>query len=221
MDRAQALAAGGEVLLARWLDVTLTAGLRLPEDESEETRELLLAGARAALAELAPEGAGIGERIQAVQFLCANAAAMDWQARANSPFLPEPARHRAQRFASQMMGLTSRQLATLARLEAERRKSREVAERQTWRRRAQDTKEQLARGNAFLSEMERLLSAGVDVDGMLENAAGAAGPPAPAPRALGAAVPEPPAEPEPPLNRRQRRALERLCRKQARHSRGP
>ena len=75
MDRAEAMAAGGEVLLARWLDVTLTSGLHLPEDESEETRDVLLAGARTALEELAPEGAGIGARIQAVQFLCAHAAA--------------------------------------------------------------------------------------------------------------------------------------------------
>jgi len=213
MDRAQAMAAGGEVLLARWLDVTLTSGLRLPEDESEETRDLLLAGARAALAELAPEEAGIGARIQAVQFLCAHAAAMDWQARANSPVLPEPARNHAQRFASQMMGLTSRQLATLARLGAERRKSREAAERQAWRQRAQDTKEQLARGNAFVSEMERMLKAGTDVDAMLE---GAAGPPAAAPRAVGAAVPDPPPSPQTPMNRQQRRALERLRRKESR-----
>ena len=220
MDRADAMAAGGEVLLARWLDVTLTSGLRLPDDESEETRDLLLAGARAALAELAPEAAGIGARIQAVQFLCAHAAAMDWQAQASSRVLPEPARHRAQRFACQMMGLTSRQLATLARLKAERRRDAEAAERQAWRRREQATKEQLARGNAFVSEMERMLSAGVDVDAMLEGAAGAADPTAPTPRAVGAAVPAPPAAPEPPLNRRQRRALERQRLKEARRAGG-
>jgi hypothetical protein len=44
------MAAGGEVLLlAGWLDVTLTTDLRLAEDESEETREALPAGARVAL----------------------------------------------------------------------------------------------------------------------------------------------------------------------------
>ena len=109
-----------------------------------------------------------------------------------------------------MMGLTSRQLATLARLEAERRRDAEAAERQAWRRREHATREQLARGNALVSEMERLLEAGTDVDA-LQDAVCGAGPPAP--RALGAAVPEPPAGPEPPLNRRQRRALERQRRK--------
>ena len=73
-----------------------------------------------------------------------------------------------------------------------------------------DTGVQLARGNALVSEMERLLEAGADVDGVLQDAVGAAGPPAP--RAVSAAVPKPP-EPQTPLNRRERRALERLRRR--------
>jgi hypothetical protein len=66
------VAEGGEALIAGWLSVTLTAGLRLPEDEPEERREFLLAGAKAALEQLAPAGAWLGERLQAVQSLCAH-----------------------------------------------------------------------------------------------------------------------------------------------------
>ena len=69
MDPEQVLAEGGEALIAGWLNATLTAGLRLPEDESEERREFLLAGANAALRELAPAGAWLGERIQAIPSL--------------------------------------------------------------------------------------------------------------------------------------------------------
>ena len=39
-----------------------------------------------------------------------------------------------------------------------------------------------------------------------------------APKAAGAAVPEPPPGPAPPLNRRERRALERLRRKEGRRN---
>jgi hypothetical protein len=45
---------------------------------------------------------------------------------------------------------------------------------------------------------------------------GAAPPAPPRPEPVGAGVPEPPAEPQPPLNRRQRRALARLRRKRVR-----
>ena len=208
MDPEQVLAEGGEALIDGWLSATLSAGLRLPEDESEERRDILLAGAKAALDELAPAGAWLGERIQAVQFLCAHAAAMDWQAAANSPFLGEPARHRAQRFATQMLSLTSRQLATLARLKDQRRREAEAAARQAWRQEAHATKQQLARGRALTAELERMMKLGDGSDEAPENAV--------VPRAAGAAVPEPPPGPAPALNRRQRRALERLRRK-ARH----
>ena len=210
MDPYQVIAEGGEALIAGWLGVTLSAGLRLPEDESEDRREFLLAGAKAALEQLAPAGAWLGERLQAVQFLCAHAAAMDWQGQANAPHLGEQVRHRAQRFATQMMALTSRQLSTLARLRDQRRREAEAAERQAWRQEAYATKEQLARGGAFTAELERMMK-------LSDGAEAAADPALPAvPRAAGAAVPEPPPGPEAALNRKERRALERLRRKKAR-----
>jgi hypothetical protein len=160
------------------------------------------------LRELAPAGAWLGERMQAVQFLCAHAAAMHWQAAANAPVLDEPERQRAQRFAVQMLSLTSRQLATLARLKDQRRREAEAAERQAWRQEAHATKQQLARGSAFTAELERVMK----LNGGTEM------PPEPtaAPKAAGAAVPAPPPGPAPPLNRRERRALERLRRKEGR-----
>jgi hypothetical protein len=137
--------------------VTLTAGLCLPEDEPAERRAFLLEGAKAALEELAPAGAWLGERLQAVQFLCAHSAAMHWQARANARDLSEQVRVTAQRFAAQMMTLTSRQLAALARLRDQHRREAEAAERQAWRREAQATREQFARGSAFTAELERMM----------------------------------------------------------------
>ena len=190
MDPEQVLAEGGEALIAGWLNATLTAGLRLPEDEPEARREFLLEGARAALRELAPAGAWLGERMQAVQFLCAHAAAMHWQAAANAPDLDEPARHRAQRFAVQMLSLTSRQLATLARLKDQRRREAEAAARQTWRQEAHATKQQLARGNAITAELERMMKLG-DVTKAPPEAVAAV------PKPAGAAVPEPPPGPFP------------------------
>ncbi|MDH3968012.1 MAG: hypothetical protein OEU56_13410 [Rhodospirillales bacterium] len=213
MDPYQVIAEGGEALIAGWLGVTLSAGLRLPEDESEDRREFLLAGAKAALEQLAPAGAWLGERLQAVQFLCAHAAAMDWQGQANAPHLGEQVRHRAQRFATQMMALTSRQLSTLARLRDQRRREAEAAERQTWRKEAHETKEQLARGGAFTAELERMMKLSDEAERVPEDTPEPASPAAP--RAAGAGVPEPPAGPAPALNRRERRALERLRRKEA------
>ncbi|MDH3595024.1 MAG: hypothetical protein OEU09_08365 [Rhodospirillales bacterium] len=224
MDPYQVIAEGGEALIAGWLGVTLSAGLRLPENlpspkrssgsaqagESEDRREFLLAGAKAALEQLAPASAWLGERLQAVQFLCSHAAAMHWQASANSPVLGEPVRHRAQRFATQMMALTSRQLSTLAHLRDARRKEREAAERQAWRQEAHATKQQLARGSAFTAELEHMMKLGAERDAVPEAAA--------APKAAGAGVPEPPPGPAPALNRRERRALKRLDRKQRRRA---
>ncbi len=211
MDPYQVIAEGGEALIAGWLGVTLTAGLRLPEAESEERGEFLLAGAKAALEQLAPAGAWLGERLQAVQFLCAHSAAMHWQASANSSYLGEPVRHRAQRFAVQMLALTSHQLSTLARLRDQRRREAEAAERQAWRKEAHETKEQLARGSAFTAELERMMKLGEEAEAMPESAAELA-PPA-ALKSAGAAVPEPPPGPESRFNRQQRRALERMARK--------
>ena len=135
---------------------------------------------------------------------------MHWQASANSPFLGEPVRHRAQRFAVQMLSLTSRQLATLARLRDQRRQTREAAERQAWRQEAHATKEQLARGSAFTAELERMMKLSDGTKGMPRDAV--------APKAAGAAVPEPPTGPAVPLNRRERRALERQERKKRRRA---
>ncbi len=210
MDPYKIVAEGGEALIAGWLGVTLTAGLRLPEDESEDRREFLLAGAKAALEQLAPAGAWLGERLQAVQFLCAHSAAMHWQASANTPDLGEQVRHRAQRFATQMMALTSRQLSTLARLRDQRRREAEADERQAWRQEAHATKQQLARGGAFTAELERMMKLSDEVEAMPETTA--------APKAVGAGVPEPPPGPAPALNRRERRALKRLDRKQRRRA---
>jgi hypothetical protein len=213
MDPYELIGQGGEALIAGWLSLTLVNGLRLPEDESEEHRQLFLQGAKAALEQLAPAGAWIGERIQAVQFLCAHGAAMDWLGQANSPFLGEQVRDKAQKIAAQMFALTSRQLSTLARLRDQRRREREAAERQAWRKEAHATKQQLARGSAFTAELERMMKLGGEAAEAPEETADAT---PPAPRAAGAAVPEPPAEPETGLNRQQRRALERQARKDGR-----
>ena len=223
MDPYQVIAEGGEALIAGWLGVTLSAGLRLPEDlpspkrssgsaqagESEDRREFLLAGAKAALEQLAPAGAWLGERIQVVQFLCAHTAAMDWQGQANAPDLGEQVRQKAQKFATQMFALTSRQLSTLARLRDQRRRKAEAAERQAWRQEAHETKEQLARGSAFTAELERMMKLSDEADAVPEDAPE----PLAAPRAEGAAVPEPRDEPAPALNHQQRRALKRLERR--------
>ncbi|MDH3595094.1 MAG: hypothetical protein OEU09_02530 [Rhodospirillales bacterium] len=217
MDPYELIAQGGDALIAGWLSLTLVNGLRLPEDESEEHQQLFLQGAKAALEQLAPAGAWIGERIQAVQFLCVHGAAMDWLGQADSSFLPEPVRDKARKIATQMFALTSRQLATLARLRDQRRREAEAQERRAWRERVQETKEQIARGGALTAELERMMKLGERAEGVAEETAGPAeAAPPDAPRSVGAAVPEPPPEPEAGLNRQQRRALERLERKAGR-----
>ncbi len=60
-----------------------------------------------------------------------------------------------------------------------------------------------------------MMKLGGEAEGMPEAAVETAPPPA-APRAVGAAVPEPPHDHEAALNRQQRRARERLQRKQCR-----
>jgi hypothetical protein len=171
--------------------------------------------AQAAARELAGRDAGLGARMLAVQTVCAHGAALDWQARANSPFLAPPERLTAQRFARQMMTLTTRQVSALSRLEAERRRAAEAEARGRARERERAARAQLARGHAFVDEMERRLTA----EAMAERPPEPAGPTPPAPRALGAAVPEMPGGPAPAPNRQQRRAAEREERKRRRRGR--
>jgi hypothetical protein len=155
-----------------------------------------------------------------VQTVCAHAAALDWQARANSPYVAPPEGLTARRFARQMMTLTTRQLTSLSRLEAERRRAPEAEARRQARERERATREQLARGNAFVDEMERMFHAGAAAGAtpaaMPEPMPDAPDPVAPEPRAVGAAVPEAPAGPEPATNRQQRRAIARQERKRRR-----
>ena len=195
------------------------------------------------------DSAGIEARVQAAQFVAAHAAAMDWQAEANRRDLPPHARATAQRLARQLMALTTSQLHALRRLRAERRKDREAAERQAEREtarriqaRAADTRAMIAGFEHTLKDLARAergaleggpaaeLAGALDGDiaggfaGELEPAfAGdfASGPPGPTgPRPLGAGVPEPPDDPAPPLNRRQRRALAQLARRQQKRGEG-
>ena len=210
MELQEMIVEGGETLVAGWLSLTLVDGLHVPEEDSDGRQHFFIQGAKAALEQLAPAGAWVGERIQAVQFLCAHSAAMEWLGQANSPHEPEPVRDKARKIAAQMFALTSRQLATLARLRDQRRRAREAEERQGWRKRVQETKEQIARGGALTAELERMMKLSGEAEAVPEEAAEAG---SPGPKAAGAAVPEPPAAPEADLNRQQRRALERLRRK--------
>ena len=242
MELQEMAAQGGEALLAGWLSVTLVEGLCVPEDlparsrgsasaeagDSDGSQHFFIQGAKAALAELAPAGAWLGERIQAVQFLCAHSAAMQWLGQANSPYEPEPLRDNARKIAVQLFALTSRQLATLARLKDQRRREREAEERRAFARKAQEAREQIARDRAFTAELERMMKLGgklgalgalaeeAEDEGDDEMADEAAAQAAAVPKAVGAAVPEPPAAAEAGLNRQQRRALARRRRKQGR-----
>ena len=85
------MAVGGEPLISGWLDSMLCESLAFADDETDEERTYKIAAARAALAQLAPEGASLAERMQAVQYLCAFQAGQLALAEANSPYLP-PAR---------------------------------------------------------------------------------------------------------------------------------
>ena len=197
----------------------------------------------------AREGGGLEAQVLAAQFVCAHAAAMDCQAEANRRDLPPHARQTSQRLARQLMALTTSQVHALCRLRAERRKEREQAAKLAEREAAQRTKARAADTRAMIAgfeqtlkdlaraeraaspaapdggleaELDRDLDGGLDGDfaGDLEHDF-ASDPPDPAgPRPLGAGVPEPPDDPAPPLNRRQRRALARLRRKELRAERG-
>jgi hypothetical protein len=239
----------------------LTRALCLPEGLTVAHRAREMAGARAAVSGLAGEvwdsgGHGIVERIQAAQFVCTHAAAMDWQAEANRRDLPAHARQTCQRLARQLMALTTAQLGGLCRLKAERRKEHAEAQRLAERETAGRVKAGAANVRAMIAGFERTgkalakadrdalaalaadpeagLAAGdyaadcadpAGRDSAADTVAGragdpdapTAGPPRPAkPEPVGAGVPEPPADPAPPLNRQQRRALERMRRKEQR-----
>jgi hypothetical protein len=238
------LPAGAAARTEAWLGGLLVRGLCLPEGltVAQEARER--DGARAAVAalagELEGEGAGIAERVLAAQFVSAHAAAMDRQAEANRRDLPDHARATSQRLARQLMALTTSQVHALCRLKAERRKEREAAAKLAEREAAQRLEARAAETRAMISGFEQTLKdlarsergapaavpdgdlgAGFEEDfeeafedGLDETAGfpGAARPARPEP--VGAGVPDPPPDPAPPLNRRQRRALKRLRRRE-------
>ncbi|MDH3793388.1 MAG: hypothetical protein OEU25_15875 [Rhodospirillales bacterium] len=161
--------------VANWLDGLLTRGLCLPEGLTEAHRAREMAGARAAAeglaGELWGEGAGLEARVQAAQFVCAHAAAMDCQAEANRRDLPPHARATSQRLARQLMALTTAQLGALCRLRAERRKEREQTARleaQAARLAAQETaakfKAWSADRRALVADLEQTLKATAEAD---------------------------------------------------------
>jgi len=114
-------------VLERWLDLSLMECLRISEELCEEERVFRLEAARLAVRELAPEGSGLEERMQAVAYVCAHAGGLDYQARANSRFLGLEERAAAQGFAGRLLGLAGRLAAGIARLRAEREKAGEAA----------------------------------------------------------------------------------------------
>ncbi|MDH3476299.1 MAG: hypothetical protein OEM59_21685 [Rhodospirillales bacterium] len=179
-------------LLEGWLEELLREGLPLPAASDTAARERYLAAARLAAEELAPAGAGIGARLQAVAYLCVQGAAIRWQGRANNPELCEDARLRTQRMASQLMGLASRQLAALSRLEGQRAKAKGAAAMDAW-------KQDVARTEALCRAMEANLREVEKAEREMAKSAAAVA-----------------AGPTAPLSRQQRRALERQERKAAR-----
>jgi len=178
--------------LSDWLGGLLVRGLSLPEGLSVDQHAREMAGARAAVSGLAgevwdAEGTGIVERVQAAQFVCAHAAAMDWQAEANRRDLPPHARATSQRVARQLMALTTSQLNGLCRLKAERRRERaeaahlaEQAARRAERETAARYKARAAETRAMIAGFERtgreLARADREALAAAERAARAAGP---------------------------------------------
>ncbi len=110
-------------VLGRWLDLSLMESLRISEELSEEERAFRLEAARLAVKEMAPEGSGIEEKMQAVAYVCCHAAGLDDLAQANSRFLPGEVRAAALRPARQFLALAGRQSAVLTRLRAARVKA--------------------------------------------------------------------------------------------------
>jgi hypothetical protein len=222
-------------LVRTWLGGLLVRGLCLPEGLTVEQAAREREGARAAAEELAGEGAGLAAQVLAAQFVSAHAAAMDQQAEANRRDLPPHARATSQRLARQLMALTTSQVHALCRLEA-------AAEARAADTRAlpasgapaayaappssgsgcgaprpalaagfEQTLKDLARSERGAPDGG--LEAGFE-EGFAETAGFAGAADSAEPEAVGAGVPERPAEPRPPLNRRERRALARLRRKQ-------
>ena len=130
MDLEDAIAAGGEPLIARWLDRALMYALPESEDDDHEQWAFKLAAARAAVEAVAGPEAPVAARMQAVLTVVAHMAAIEQQARANSRYLDPKTRQTSQRFAVQLMNLASRQLAVLERSKTgkSRRQAAETAE---------------------------------------------------------------------------------------------
>ncbi len=209
------MAAGGEALVSGWLDSTLTDSLAFADDETNEEQAYKIAAARGALRQLAPEGASLAERMQAVQYVCAFQAGQLALAEANSPYLPPEERRAARRFSRQAMALSSRQLALLDRLGRERRGEQEDSRHRTAVAEAQRQRREIPRGNGFDGEMERMPEdREKSADGAA--AAGLAGPPAPT--AQGETAPGPATAVD--ESRQQRRARERRERKAQRRLKG-
>ena len=222
MDRAGAIKAGGGTLLGFWFEETLGESLPLSEDHSNEQRELRIAAAREAVMQLAPEDAGLGARMIALQFVCSHSAGLDYQAQAFSRHLPPDARAISQRFANQLMGLSGRQLGVLNRLEAERRQAKESAARRAHLDRQYAWKQDVNFTRALADSMDRFLGDPKAMAAAFTGAPRGEMPPAAAGNGSrpgtenGAAQAEP--EAAMPLTRQQRRALERREKKQARRA---
>ena len=144
----------------RWLDGLLMDSLMVSDDIGEEHREFRYQAARALVEELAPaEGAegvrcGLAERVIAVHFASAQAAALEWQGRAVSRFLPEKTRETAQRFANSLYTIVKGQAATLSRLAETRRKAetetRREARLEAVRKEWEETERRETEGRAAL-----------------------------------------------------------------------
>ena len=191
----------GEISMAEaWLDLGLVESLRLPEGKPGEELALRIEAAGAMVAELAPAGAG--ERALAVHFTAAQAAALGWQAEANRRDLPPAARATAQRLACQLIGLATRLIQTLDRLQARREKRAEAAEARSERGRAVPREPRQPRGDSRSGR---------------ESA-----PPELSPAASPEPIPLPhPSPGTPSLNRQQRRAASRRGRKPMAMGQGP
>ena len=111
---------------AHWLDRMLEAGLQIPRDLPTAERARRLKEARMAVAELAPEDAGLAERVLAVQAVIAHKVAMDCMDRCDVPDLPDKARFAALDNAIRYMNLFNRQVASLA-ASAKRRRAQRPA----------------------------------------------------------------------------------------------
>ena len=208
MELEDAIKAGGKPLLDGWLDMALMSALPESPDDSHEQQAFKLAAAREAVAAIAGEDAPIEERMQAVLYVVAHAAAMDYQAQAVSRFLPDSARLIAQRLAARLMTMTARQLSIIERLRAARGRAEGASKREDRREAERDRKARHARDVEVLHSMERQLKTLEEMDKgdrpmrrvLREDAAAA---------------------PEAALNRQMRRALAREERRAGPEATGP